>query len=353
MDVHYTPQLLAKKLVSAAMDLSPSVVADLCAGRGDLLFQAEAIWPRADYAAVDIDPAAVQRLKRHRTNWYVGRCDVRNPHSRAQSSVLRSIRNRISLLLLNPPFSCRGGKRFMADTITGPIYASAAMSFLITSLSYLHHDGSAIAVLPFGALHNQKDRTAWKYINERYNVSILERAQRGLFPGSSASIALVRLSPLKLPRTNHPPSPTTVASSKRITIRIVRGCLPLFRLHKRSTGPVLVHSTDLDNAEVHFNGRRAIVARRSLTGPAVLIPRVGQLRKEKIAILRTTSPVVLSDCVIGLTTRSLDEARELRNRLVGEFSLLNAQYVGTGAPFVTLSRLERTLASLGIETNAD
>ena len=351
MDVHYTPQLLASKLVASALDVRPSIVADLCAGRGDLLLQAEALWPNAEFAAVDIDRLSVQRLRRLRTNWLIGRCDLRNSHSRAHSSVLKRVGKRISLLLLNPPFSCRGNARLRTDTPDGSIYASTAMFFLVTSLTYLHESGSAVAVLPHGVLYNQKDRTAWTYVQSRYSISVVALPQPGAFPQSSASTVLIRLSPLKATLIKKLPLPAPSVTAERITVRVTRGCQPLFRAGERSIGPVLVHSTDLRDAKVYPNGRRSDSAQRSITGPAVLIPRVGQLTTHKIAILSSSTPIVLSDCVIGLATNTWDDAQEVRRRIVRRFRFLHAQYVGTGAPFVTLRRLRTALTALGIETD--
>ena len=350
MDTHYTPRLLASKLVAFAEDPHPSVVADLCAGYGDLLLEAENTWPHADYVAVDIDRQSVQHLRRLRPTWRVGRCDLTNPLSRAHSSVLKRLGKHISLLLLNPPFSCRGSARLTAATADGPIHASTAMFFLVTSLTYLNHSGCAVAVLPTGVLHNQKDRAAWKYIHSRYSVSVADGPQPGVFPRSSASTAVVRISPHKtLPTLPLELGPITPTRREFITVQLTRGCQPLFRLRNQSTGTTLVHSTDLRDATVIFNGLRSDNVQRSIAGPAVLIPRVGQLTETKIAVLCSRSPVVLSDCVIGLGTRSLEDARELRKRLVDNFHLLNAQYVGTGAPFVTLDRLTKALSFLAIK----
>ena len=349
MDAHYTPRALAAELIATASDIRPSVVADLCAGRGDLLLQAEALWPTACFAAVDIDPRAVSHLSRLRPHWQVGRCDLRKSRSRASSPVLKRVRKRISLLLLNPPFSCRGNKRFKANTPSGPIYASNAMSFLITSLAYLHPNGSVVAVLPIGALYCQKDRVAWAYIRTTYTVVFVAFPQRGAFPGSAASVAVVRLSPLNERSTVLDPPSAIRIREPSLRVGVIRGCQPIYRINSHADGPVLVHSTDLRNGQVCLNGRRGINARRPLAGSAVLLPRVGQLTDDKIALFHSNDPIVLSDCVIGLTTNDLTEAQEVRERIVKSFSVLTSQYVGTGAPFVTLRRLQKALSLLGIE----
>lgn len=230
MDVHYTPHTLASKLVASAPDLRPLVVADLCAGRGDLLLQAEATWPQAKFAAVDIDRTSVRRLQRLRKNWHIGRCDLKNSRSRSRSSVLRHVGRRISLLLLNPPFSCRGSARLKAHTPHGYMYTSTAMYFLVTSLGYLHESGSAVAVLPHGVLHNQKDSAAWLYIQSRYSVTVVDRPRPGAFPRSSASTVIVRLSPVRHNTANPKALPTLTVRPDRVTVQLTRGCQPAISL---------------------------------------------------------------------------------------------------------------------------
>ncbi len=349
MDDHYTPKALAAKLIDSVGDIRPSVVADLCSGRGDLLFRAEERWPTADYAAVDIDRTAIRDLRRLRPQWQVGRCDLRNIRSRNSSPVLRRVAKKISLLLLNPPFSCRGGTRYSTDTPSGSLYASSAISFLITSLAYLDKTGSAVAVLPSGALYSQKDRSAWEYIHSRFSVSVISALPRGDFPGSAANVVLVRLSPHAVfTATQETPGPAPSPFTP-LKVRVTRGCQAMHRISGKTNGPILVHSTDLRESRVHLNGRRGNNARRSFSGSAVLLPRVGQLTRDKIALFHSNEPIVLSDCVIGLATNSLPEASEIQRRLLLYFSKLIGQYVGTGAPFVTLERLEETLCSIGIE----
>ena len=127
------------------------------------------------------------------------------------------------------------------------------------------------------------------------------------------------------------------------------GCQPMYRTRDASTGPVLVHSTDLRSSRVYLNGCRGISEERRLYGPSVLLPRVGRITKDKIALLQSLdTPIVLSDCVIAITTTTLDDARRVQKLLIEGFPSLRAQYVGTGAPFVTLQRLRTVLNRLGI-----
>ena len=351
MDAHYTPRDLATRMVASAADIRPSVIADLCAGRGDLLLQAEEVWPNAEYAAVDIDQSATRHLRRLRPQWSVGCCDLTNPNSRSRSSVLQRMKNRISLLLLNPPFSCRGGRRYSTTLPNRTIYSSVAMTFLITSLYYLHHLGSAVVVLPYGSLYSQKDQSAWTYIKRHFNVTVVNSPKRSTFPNTSANVAVVKLSPIgaNTKSISTPPRPDSTPIERR-SIKMIRGSQPVHRTRGRSSGPVLIHSTELRDALVYANGRRGFSTHRTIIGPAVLLPRVGRITKGKIAISCSDFPIVLSDCVIGIITKSLNDAKDIRRRLVDSFQVIKAQYVGTGAPFVTIERLTDALSLLGIDT---
>ena len=353
MDAHYTPQTIASELVATADDLRPTVIADLCAGRGDLLLQAERVWPQATFAAVDIEPSVVRHLKRLRPYWRVGRCDLLRTQSRNRSPILKSIRRRVSLLLLNPPFSCRGNTRFCVAVDDGRIHARSAMSFLLTSLGYLHETGTAIAILPYGVVHNQKDRDAWSYVTKRYTVTLLPNSTRQSFPRTSVRVALVRLTPSHIPTSFQQPSIPVVAPPRGwLRATMIRGCQPIHLLGPDSSGPTLVHSTDIRGAEVHLNGRRGNGRTRSIGSPAVLLPRVGRLTTSKIAIIHPRAPIVLSDCVIALATQSIQDAKAIRKRLFDQFPFLLSQYVGTGAPFITIERLNHALTKIGVLTDA-
>ena len=349
MDAHYTPACVAEQLVAAAGDHRPAVVADLCSGHGDLLFHAERRWPEVRCAGVDVDRLSVQHLRSTQPHWHVGVCDLRSARSRAHSSVLKRFNKRITLLLLNPPFSCRGNARLTSATPCGPISSGTAMFFLITSLAYLHRRGSAIAVLPLGTFHSQKDRMAWDYLRDSYSIEVITVKSQGVFPRSSAKTGLVRLSPQDSGSVERDVQNSEVAPKAHTRVRITRGCQPMYRTRDASTGPVLVHSTDLRSSRVYLNGCRGISEERRLYGPSVLLPRVGRITKDKIALLQSLdTPIVLSDCVIAITTTTLDDARRVQKLLIEGFPSLRAQYVGTGAPFVTLQRLRTVLNRLGI-----
>ena len=353
MDSHYTPSAVANQLVEAANDLTPELIADLAAGNGDLLLAAERKWPAAKFLATDIDRNAIRRLLRLRPSWQLGCCDLRNKRSRRSCSALKDMLQSACLLLLNPPFSCRGGTRLLVDTSPNPIYASTAMSFLLQAIEYVADTGHVASVLPLGCLYNQKDAPAWDSLRTRFNVQTLGTYPMGTFPNSAANTVLVRLSPRQ---TSQPPSlpmqrsadPPPIKTNLRI--HLVRGCCPIHRLRPTETSsPVLVHYTDIKNGTVELNGRRGYGNYRRIEGPAILIPRVGAITTHKIALLESPSPVMLSDCVIALIPQDPNHVPLLKERLLANFTSLQEQYIGTGAPFITTHRLESFMKSIGVE----
>ena len=250
---------------------------------------------------------------------------------------------------MNPPFTSRGGSRNRVDVGDSRVACGAALSFVLTAIQYLAPDGQVVAILPVGSLHNQKDAEAWRYLLERFAVEILEHVGKRSFPRCAASSAIVRLSQQRTTEKNSVGCEVPQLSSSRDLrgIEIIRGTCPVHSMPSERRGPRLVHSTDLRNTTVILNGHRGYGHYRCVDGPAVLLPRVGRLTPEKIGILPNAQRVMISDCVIALKTERLPAAERLQKTLHDNFDRLAEGYVGTGAPHVTLRRLQAILMDIG------
>lgn len=349
MDSHYTPTCVANCLVQATNLLQPKRIADLAAGNGDLLFAAEQKWPNAQFVATDIDSAAIRRLALLRPSWSIGRCDLRNRRSRSTCAALKSFANSADLLLLNPPFSCRGGTRFLVKTPTGPIHASTAMSFLLHATDYVADTGHIACVLPLGCLHNQKDTLAWDYLRSQYIVDRLQTLPMRTFPRSTAKTTLVHLAPKTTREHQAAPALSRHDPNEHYQVTLIRGTCPIHRGIQEQGKPVIVHYTDIFDSTVNLNGRHGFGTYRCVTGPAVVIPRVGNITIDKIAILTRPSEVMLSDCVIALKPTSDQYVVHLKDTLTRHFTHIQEHYTGTGAPFITISRLTDALQSIGVQ----
>ena len=225
------------------------------------------------------------------------------------------------------------------------------MSFLLLAMQYMSDDGHVVAVLPQGCVSNAKDSQAWDFLKSRYSVTFLDICRKGTFPGTAATTALVRFSPNPPPAAEDCHIPVTPNALSPICVKIVRGCCPVHRTIRKKKKIALVHYTDLRNGYVETNGRRGFGAYRCVDGPAIVLPRVGRITVDKVALLEENQRVMLSDCVIAVKPTSPQNACQLRERLVENFQELSVQYVGTGAPFITVHRLIVALNHLGVQVD--
>lgn len=346
-DAYYTPEWLAETVVSLSRKRRPRVVADFAAGDGALLRAAEMRWKRATLVAADLCGESVRRLRQRNEQWQCTKCDFLDAHSRARSRVLASLVGSVDQILLNPPFSCRGGTAFSAETPSGVIKCGRAMAFVLASLKYLSPDGVLIAVLPSNVLGSQKDREALLHLQSAYNLSTRIADSSSDFTGCRVKYVLASLTSRKAKLEVKARAAGRRVSGGRRSARvaIVRGTTQMHALP--ANGRTLVHTTDLRDHRVFLNGHCGGSDRPSAIGPAVLFPRVGALRLDKACLYLRRQRVALSDCVICVQCDSAEDARWLLARFRENQSVYAGMFSGTCAPYATLKRVKAALNLLG------
>lgn len=351
MDRIYTPPPLAAKLIEHVRIKRPSRIADFAAGDGELLRAARQRWTRSTFIATDINPASVSLIRRNEPYWLVGRCDFLSAISRARCRALAGVVGRVSLALLNPPFTCRGGSSWYTQLRGRELRSGLAMAFMITAIPYLSRGGEMIAVLPAGCLRNERDEQAWAFLREIGQVDVLAENGHDTFPGFSPRTVVVRF-------TNGPCAASAVSPTKSdgrivmfpsIPLEVVRGRVSMNTLngdHPEVTRP-LVHSTELEEGGVNLTRRTVDGAYRSVPGPSVLLPRVGRPSRLKIHTYKGRGSIVISDCVIALKCRTTAEAEVVRQTLLENWDEVERHYAGTGARHLTVRTLSRLLTGYG------
>lgn len=344
IDSFYTPDKIAAYMAKQVTLKAPKSVADFAAGDGILLTHAVDRWNPIRVYATDIDDQTVRKLRREHTDWSVSKCDFLSSRSRACSNVLGSAVERVDLILLNPPYSCRGARSFKVAMGDVSVKCSKALAFVLLATRYLAEDGQIVAILPQSSFNSEKDDAAWRFIEGRFTVRRGSTAGRGVFDNCFARCTVVRLSPRKRGK------PKRIISSvppAKVKVRLVRGSVPLHLF----TGDdyTLVHSTDLVGGMVELNGHVASKDRPWLSGPSILFPRVGQPRIDKVAIFRQRKRVVLSDCVIGLQCKCVSDVNWLYDKIIRNGKGYMTLYSGTCARYTTVQRVVDFLASLGCE----
>jgi predicted RNA methylase len=147
-DRYETPPELVAKMICCVPDIRYQLIADFSVGDGTLLAAAAEKWPSSLLLGTDVDRRAVSRLRRKYPNWIVSRCDFLRRESRDRCQALRRFSSRLSLILLNPPFSGKGGTRWNCALHGKDFDCSQALAFALTSLSFLDSGGHLVAILP-------------------------------------------------------------------------------------------------------------------------------------------------------------------------------------------------------------
>lgn len=350
VDRVYTPPVLSERLIELVGVAYPSCIADFAAGAGALLGPAQLKWPNATIVATDVDRPTLNQLTSLNPDWYVGSCDFLNWRSRLSSPVLRRFSRLVDLVLLNPPFSCRGGAKRTINVQGETFQASVATCFFLQALDYLAPNGEIAAVLPAGFATSQKDNVAREYLSSIGTLTVASRLPRNLFPNHFAATQLVHFT--RGQQVSHGCSavPASVPVVPRILVRVVRGTYQMHRLHKRDGTPVrFAHTSDLQKGAVVPRICATETQCPCVRGPAVLIPRVGKPDQTKVALYDSSAPLALSDCVFGIECRNLTETRVLLNRIQRWWPDLANQYGGTGAPYLTVSHLIGWLYRVGVD----
>ncbi len=364
-DVIYTPAPIAQQLVDAARSSFNGYIADFTAGDGSLLVQARTRWPEGKIAATDLDRHAIGRLLIQIPDAFTGTCNFLRCASRRNCKVLRTVKGQVSLVLLNPPFSCRGARTVHTRFGDVDVRCSTAMAFVLGALDYLDPNGELIAVLPASCLTSIKDRTAREILISRFAFEIVDRISKYAFKGHVASCCVVKL----ITRRNAPAlngetvTLTAHEGSSAVShivpflpydVRVVRGSVQMHSLiiGSENNSLPLIHTTELKAGTVSLpHGRLSDKIERALQGPAVLLPRVGRPDANKVCVWNGDIPLVLSDCIIALCCRSAAAARSLRDVICASWPAFSSLYGGTGAKYLVLDDVIAWLKRAGFRVH--
>lgn len=350
IDEFDTPPLLAAKLLRVAdmlCEYRPRTVADFAVGTGELLAAAKLRWPQAAIFGCDISNDRVRKLARARTDWTVAQCDFLDRASRSSLSQLECVKTKVDLALLNPPFSARGGTRVEVHLGGQDVRCSPAMAFVLLASQYLSPDGILVALLPAGVLQSERDRGARAKLRQLGEFGTIP-GTTAKFPGGSLKVTIAYF---KRGQSNPLNNNTNVpnGNSTQPSVRVLRGTLQTHELPTNGVGGSipLVHSTELQHYKLQVGQREVPSGTRSLSGPAVLLHRVGLPRQDKIVYVPQSPPFAITDCVVALLCPDEHECLRLHRSLTEQFDVLERNYIGSGAPYITIRRIRRVLHSFG------
>lgn len=342
VDAYYTPPEIADQLA----DIAPtaSVVLDPACGDGSLLFAYERQKGRTGVMGIDVDRAAVRRLRSLRPGWRVRVGDVFSPSVSQLSAMAPD-----AVMLVNPPFSRPRGVRGVQSEFAGQAaYCSASMAFLRRALA-VFRPKVTVALLPESTLYSELDSAAWAHLKEHFALTPVAGTSPYAFEGARARGAIVVLaasSPASTPECADAPQQRKRSARQ---VLLIRGGLPMFQAKRtRGAGAALVHTTDLDHVISSGIGglpRVKPLGRGMASGHLILLPRVGYPRCEQLVPLYLDREVQLSDCVFAVRCADAKTASRFSLKLRRAFDTLRSAYKGTGAPYTTCNRLAAALES--------
>ncbi|MCR5574208.1 MAG: methyltransferase domain-containing protein [Bacteroidaceae bacterium] len=337
-DSFYTPPPLADDLLSRVVG-EPLTAIDFCVGDGGLLTAVKHRFPNIVCYGVDISEDVIADLQKRQPAWNLACCDFKEKKALADITFLQE--QTFDLIVLNPPFTCRGSSIFKVFIGEDEYHVSTAMSFLIGALPYLSDTGAIYAILPITCAYSQKDRQCWQYLQENYHACVLAEIYKANFQGRCApNIALVYLGQKPYP-VNIVQKETNEAQLGFTLRGIFRGRLGVKEMKSIEVGEdklLFIHTTNLRNGKlVNVECTRRGV-KESVKGYGVLIPRVCNPNVQKV-VVKDKVECILSDCVILLQTRTKKEAMSLKRYLINNWTEFKKNYVGTGARYVTIERL--------------
>lgn len=341
IDSYYTPKYLADKLVSFTKKQNVTSICDFCVGDGELLRSAEKKWINANIFGVDISQEVVNKTSKKHPNWEVV-CE----------DFLRSnYKKEFDIILLNPPFSCKGSKVNIINFDGQAFKVSTAMLFLLKAINYLHNEGNLYAILPSSVAFSQKDREAWDYLKASKHAKIIDYIEGKVFEGCMPNIIIVSINDTDIEEHNVKNFLPQKSYEKKVK-SIKRGQItPKFITQNDVKGYPLIHTTNLSNNSLKSLSVIIDTSYSIIEGPAIVLPRVGRPNLSKVCIIPEKESYAISDCIIAIQTFTSDQSLELSDWICKNWKEFLKLYNGTGAKYLTISGLKKIIPTNSYPSN--
>ena len=349
MDSFYTPPALADLLTSLFTSKAPSRIVDFAAGDGALLRSAVSRWPDAEIVAMDVDENAIRALSAAIPHAHLRHGDfLLYSEDGTGTGNSKERQDFFDLVLLNPPFSCRGSSSFTARVGEKTIRASRAMAFVARALRYIRDGGELIAIVPSSCLTSERDSELRAALDEHWHIESIGELLQAAFPRCDVTVDVIRATRRKASnRDILLTSTSTLPDISRGRLLMMRGTIPVSKSSASFDGLPFIHSTNLIAGSLTVPTRRISPHGRSLSGTALLLPRVGRPNVDKMVLKTDPGQVVLSDCVVALKTPDRLDESALYGLLRENWPMLRRVYSGSCALYLTMGGLGRLLERFG------
>lgn len=336
-DAYYTPEVLADKLINYISEDNITSAVDFCVGDGKLLDAVTRRFPNVQCYGNDITSKVIETLREKRKDWVLSLCDFTDEES--FEAILGVGDRTYDLIVLNPPFTCKGSTicNVMFDGET--YHVSTAMRFIVRAMKYRAKNGLIYAILPSSCAYSLKDKKLWNYLESNYNLQVLEDSDRMYWSICSASIIMVSIG-----GQVHASRNIDVDGFDFKTLPIIEVIRGRISVHNASytdghKGVKYIHTTHMQGGKIKSSLRVNAAPCYQVQGPAVLIPRVCHPNRGKVCVYAGYSKIVPSDCVIVLRTATSDDASIVAERIIANWQQFVSIYQGTAAKYTNMIRV--------------
>lgn len=347
LDKYYTPAVVADEIIALApLEAAPSICIDPTCGSGRLLEAAVSAFEDVRCVGLDRDRGAIARLRRRRPDWSLHVADLLTATRRDARESVGGVRGS-KLLLLNPPFTHGKRKAVAVSYGSSQVEASAAMAYVLRSLEIFRPSLGAIAIVPESLIYSEIDAHARELISAEFQITHLLDLAANTFSGARARTAAIRIGG----RIASSVGSSGNAPMGRVHLAVGRGSVPVHRARFSKSGIKYLHSVDIRTYLADRSTRWKVSSdanyREVGRGWRIFFPRVGVPSAIASQPVYVDEPMVLSDCVVQFSFASRDDAFWIRDRIRDEWRSFEGLYRGTGARYVTISRLSSWLSSIG------
>jgi hypothetical protein len=293
---------------------------------------------------IDRDKNAIRRLRRQKPDWLLGVGDLLSEKT-YRKTVSAILNESVDLLVLNPPFSLGHTKSIAIEYNGKSLRTSVAMAHLLRSFELLKPAQGALAIVPESLLYSDTDLAGRTALMEKYRIRTLLELDSCTFKGARAHATVIQLSP---GYTGHERAKSVLDKPRKtLEVQVTRGGLPVHVMKQARNGVPFLHSTEIRKV-VSSDSQRSFLKTNDLVkgrveGWMILLPRVGLPEGDNVKAVNIKGVVQLSDCVIAIGCKCKADTVEVERRIRGNWNDFLQLYRGTGARYVTLSRLKAWL----------
>ncbi len=334
IDQIFTPLDVASNIFLNLPKKEVKIVADFAIGNGSLL-KALPFQPKT-VVGLDLDRKVIGKLRKEYPMWKMHSGDFIESNS-STKKWLCQWENMIDLIVLNPPFSCKGGTRLEVKVGDKYMRCRTALAFVLTSLKYLKSNGTLIAILPLSSFKSEADKVVLSHLQKEWDVEFGTKFGHKSFIGCFPKSIVLTLNSKKQNKIQD--DFQNLEQNFRFQVEIIRGSTQMHKTIQKGKYSV-IHSTNLkDNCFNRKAMRFVDFKTKYVQGIFLCIPRVGAPSISKLVIVNEKKLHILSDCVIGIRGINFEQTKLLKTIIIDKWDEFKILYESTCAPYITLRQI--------------